>query len=726
MDEEKREVNNQNEPLAQADEHNILDDAEVTKMIEQVDRESRIRRLPGKAGLALTLLGVAFTIFAFAQNAILMMPQQVNRAAFLGAVVALGFVLFPPTKKARRDIVPWYDIALAVFGFSAFYYYVINFSAIVAQAGKFAELDMIVAIIGIVLLFELCRRCIGWPIMIVGMVFIAYALFSGSIPGNFGTRGYSLMRVTTHLFYTLEGIIGTPIGVCVSFIFLFILFAAFLEKTGVGRFFIDIANSVAGSAVGGPAKVAVISSALQGMISGSSVANTVGSGSFTIPMMKKMGYKPEFAAAVEAAASTGGQIMPPIMGAAAFLMAEFTGESYARIVAAAVIPAVLYFLGIFLMVHFEAKKLGLKGVPKSELPRFLALMKKQGYLLVPMLIIIIFLVIGYTPGTAALWAITASIIVSLMRKGSPITLLPLGVMSVLIVLDITKMILFNSGVDPLPAFFDFNFLMPSMAIVVIGICVLTCICVKPFRSWLKKYFDALVNTSHNVVSIAVACAVSGTIIGMVTLTGVGLKLAGGLLSLSGGNILLTLFFTMIACLILGMGAPTTANYVIMAAITAPIVVQLGIPVLAAHFFVFYFGIVADITPPVALAAFAGSAIARSNPIKTGVTATRIAITAFIIPYIFALSPELLLINAEPVKTIFTIITAIVGMIGLATGMERFFVRKCHWFESVLLVAAGLMLIIPETVTDIVGISIIGGIFVIQKIQQKNGKVVQNG
>jgi len=459
-------------------------------------------------------------------------------------------------------------------------------------------------------------------------------------------------------------VIGIPLGVCSTFIVLFILFGAFLEKTGVGQFFIDVANSIAGFATGGPAKVAVISSAFEGMVSGSSVSNTVGSGSFTIPMMKKIGYRPEFAAAVEATASTGGQIMPPIMGAAAFLMAEITGIPYSNIVIAAFLPAVLYFTGIFLMIHFEAKKLGLRGLDRKDIPNFTKLMLKKGFLLIPLFVIIYLMMTGFTPAMAAFYSIVSAIIVSMFRKDTRIT--------------------------------------------------------------FKSAGDGLENGARNTIDVAIACSVAGIIIGTVTLTGNGLELATGLLNLSGGIPIIALFLTMIACIILGMGVPITANYVIMATITAPIVVRLGIPLMAAHMFVFYFGIVADITPPVALAAYAGAASAKSNTLKTAITATRLAITAFIIPYIFALSPNLLLTPAalsNPVmllETVFIVVTSFVGMLGISAGMEGFMFKLMPFWQRIAAIIGGLLLIYPGWVTDLIGFGLVGAVFAHQYFTGKAG------
>ena len=623
--------------------------AQMDAVLKEFDKESNTRIFLGMPRSLVKYMLVAFSLYALWMNVLSSLPEQVRRASFIGIIVFMAFILYPAKKTAadKANYVPWYDFVLGILGAGSFFYFVVNFEAIVNKAGRITPVDIDIGIIGIVILFEICRRVVGIPILVVVACFIVYAFYSG----------FSLKRIIAHLFYTTEGVIGTPIGVCSTFIVLFILFGSFLDKTGVGRFFIEIANSIAGAATGGPAKVAVIASALQGMISGSSVANTVGSGSFTIPMMKKTGYPPEFAAAVEASASTGGQIMPPIMGAAAFLMAEMTGVSYSKIVVAAILPAFLYFTGIFLMVHFEAKKLGLKGLNKDEIPGFFKLMFSRGYLLLPLVVLVYCMMTGFTSSMSACYAIVASIIVSMFRKDT--------------------------------------------------------------RMNLTSFLEALENGAKNTIGVAIACSMAGMIVGVVSLTGLGLKLASGLLALSGGVTILALFFTMIACIILGMGVPTTANYVIMATITAPIVIKLGIPLMAAHMFVFYFGIVADITPPVALAAYAGSAIAKCNPLKAGFTATRIAITAFIIPYVFAFNPEMLLGQGGGIAEAAIItVTAFIGMLGISTGMEGFMKTKMAVWERVLCIAAGLLLIKPGTITDIIGIVVIIGMYLLQNIKYK--------
>ncbi len=617
---------------------------DVSDILVKVDKESGYRRLTGYLHMMVAFICVSFSVFQLWTASFGLLPAQIQRSMHLAFVLLLVFLLYPFLKSSRQTSIPWYDVVLSLTASLSALYITINYEGLIDRSGAFNNMDIFVAAVGIVLVLEACRRVVGWPIVIIAATFITYAFAGPYMPGFLNHRGYSFRRVVGHLFYTTEGIIGVPLGVSATFIFLFILFGAFLDKTGIAKFFIDLANAIAGFAAGGPAKVAIITSAMLGTISGSSVSNTVGSGSFTIPMMKKLGYKPEFAAAVEASASTGGQLMPPIMGAAAFLMSETLGIPYIEVAKAAIIPALLYFTGIFIMVHLEAKKLGLGGMSKDEIPRIFKVMKERGHLIIPLIVIVYFLVQGATPVRAALNGIITSVIASMMRKCT--------------------------------------------------------------RMSFRDFIDALENAGRNILGVAAACATAGIIIGIVTLTGLGLKMASGLVALAGGNMFFTLFFTMISSLILGMGIPTTANYLITSTITAPAVVQLGVPMLAAHMFTFYFGIIADITPPVALAAYAGSAIAKSNPFKTGVQATKLAIAAFIIPYIFAFSPSLLLINTTPLQIAQIVITSLIGMVSLSAAMEGYFYTFTNRFERLLFFAGGLMLIFPEGITDLAGFCLI--------------------
>ena len=644
-----------------------LTQKETDELLAKFDRESNIRRFSGFRKYLITGILLFFAAFVFWVTLLGNLPEQVRRCTFLGIIVFIGYMLYPVRKSMtkRENHIAWYDIVLGCLGALSFFYYVVNFRAIIGRAIMLQPLDVVMGVMGIIILLELCRRVVGLPILVVAACFITYAFISR----------YTLRRVIHQLFYTTEGIIGTPIGVCSTFIVLFIFLAAFLEKSGIANFFIDLANSVAGFTAGGPAKVAVIASAFFGMISGSSVANTVGSGSVTIPTMKRTGYRPEFAAAVEASASTGGQIMPPIMGAAAFLMAELTGRPYAVIAVSAIIPAILYFSGIFLMVHFEAKKLGLRGLPRESMPKFGKLLLTKGFLFLPIVILIGLMTFGFTPAYSACFAILSVFILSLFKKETRFS--PAGLV------------------------------------------------------------ETLAAGSRNTIGVAVACAVAGIIVGIVSLTGIGQILIGSLMSLvnipffinTGTSLFLALIFTMITCLVLGMGVPTTANYVIMATICAPMIMrtaaQLGtpVPVLSAHMFVFYFGIIADITPPVALAAYAGAAIAKSDPIKTGITATRLAITAFIIPYMFIFSPAMLLIETTPLKVIQIILTSFIGMFSLAGGVEGHMFTRVTLPWRFIAVIGGLLLIDPGMTTDIAGFGLITLVIIMQIMDYQKDKKI---
>ena len=636
---------------------------DVDKIMAEFDKESNTRQFSGIFQKIIKGAMVIFSLYVMFDGWTGTMEERQKMAWFIGIIVMFAFIIFPSHKKEKKRVnrVPFYDWIFAAVGAGSFFYYAINCQAIVDRASRINEVDIAIAIIGTILLFEACRRVVGLPIVLVSTAFIVYAFFV--INRN------PLRIIMYKLFYTTEGIAGTPLNVCASFIVLFIIFASFLEQSGIGAFFVDLANSIAGKSVGGPAKVAVISSAMEGMYSGSSVANTVGSGSVTIPTMKRCGYKPEFAAAVEAAASTGGQIMPPIMGAAAFLMTEYTGLPYSQIAISAILPAVLYFTGIFMMIHFEAKKLGLKGLPKESIPNFFKLLFSKGYLLLPVVALVVAMN-HFSPAKAAILAIFVAIGVKLVE-------------------GIVKSIVHKK--------WEFD---------------------------ISLYIQSLANGTKNAIGVALACAVAGCISAMVQQTGLANVLSSLVQSASQIHPIFALLLTMLMCIVLGMGVPTTANYVIMASMVAPILMRsLELPVLAAHMFVFYFGIVADITPPVALAAYAGSAIAKSNPMKTGVTATRLAITAFIVPYIFAFSPEMLIIGSDKpwYEIVLLCVTALCGIYIISAGMEGYMYNKMSWFERILALVGGLCMVIPGIVTDAIGLALIVIVFIIQKISAKKEK-----
>lgn len=638
---------------------------EIKQLMKELDREQAYREHTCWRQYITVVISVVFVLFQLYATLTGHITAQILRATHLAFIQLLAYLLFPASKKMRKDTLPWYDVVLALIGASCWMYIVINFDTLVRRSGNNTVLDVIIGVVAILILFESCRRIVGLPIMIIAGCFVFYAFVGKYLPGFMHHRGYSLQRVVCHLFYNTEGIMGTPIGACSTFIFLFILFGALLEKTGIGQFFIDVCNAIAGGASGGPAKVAVLSSALLGTVSGSSVSNTVGSGSFTIPMMKRLGYKGEFAGAVEASASTGGQLMPPIMGAAAFLMAESLGMPYITIVKAAIIPAVLYFTGIFITVHLEAKKMNLKGLPKDQLPKFMPLFLGRGYMLLPLLVIIYFLCTGKTAVFAALMGIVSCLII-----GFAVSLV-----------DLAK------GRRP-----TFN---------------------------VKDMVDVMCAASRNIISVAIACGMAGIIIGIVTLTGLGLKMGAGLVTLAHGQLFLTLIFTMVASIILGMGAPTTANYLITSTITAGAIIQLNVLPLAAHMFAFYFGIIADVTPPVALAALAGAAIAKAKPMRTAVNATKLAIGAFIIPYMFVFNSQMLMIDANALQLIYILITALIGMFGISVALEGYgFGFTSNIIERILFAAGGLLCVIPEGMTDVIGLCMLAVLCAFQIIRRR--------
>lgn len=616
----------------------------LEELMAKYDREADYRRPGKRMALLISIVAVAFSLFQLYTAVFGVLDAQLQRAVHLSFALLLVFLLYPGRRSWSRQTLHWLDAVLAVLAAGAPLYIVLFYKQIVLRAGELTAADLFIGVAGILLLLEAARRVVGWPIVTVALLFIVYAFAGPWVPGLLAHQGVDLPHLVGHLFYTTEGVFGVPLGVSATFIFLFILFGAYLEKTGLGKFFIDLANAVAGWASGGPAKVAVLSSGLMGTVSGSSVANVAGTGSFTIPMMKSLGYRPEFAGAVEAAASTGGQLMPPIMGAAAFLMAEFIGVPYITVVKAAVIPAVLYFTGIWIGVHLEAKKYGLKGVPRDQLPRVGRLLAEKGHLAIPLLAIVYLLVAGYTPMRAALWAILLTIVASCLRSNTRI-------------------------------------------------------------SW-RDVLEGLENGARAALGVIIACATAGIIIGVVTKTGLGLKLATALIALAKGHLLPTLFFTMISSIVLGMGVPTTANYVITSTIAAPAIIQLGMPVLAAHLFAFYFGIVADVTPPVALAAYAGAGIARANPMRTGVNASRLAIAAFLIPYIFVLSPSLLMIDTTWPEVLRMMLTSVTGMIGIGAAVAGYLLTRTVFWERIIFFAGGLMLVDPHTLTDLIGLGLL--------------------
>ena len=637
---------------AQREEGSALD---AETLMRKFDKESNTRIWEGTPAIIVRIIVVAFSLYCIWSTLFSVAALEKRLTMFMALVTIMGYLTYPASRHhVRHNYIPWYDFVLMAVGAGCFLFFCLKYDSLVkvlTSASKMTPTFTIIGIVGLLCLMELCRRCVGIPILCVAGVLLVYTF----------STGMGVERVLYTLFYTTGGVLGTPVQVCAKYIVVFIIFGAFLERTGIAEFFIKLANSLVGGFSGGPAKVAVISSALCGMVSGSSVGNTVTTGSVTIPMMKETGYKPEFAGAVEAAASTGGQIMPPIMGAAAFLMAEYMNVTYAEVALRAILPAVLYFTGIFVAVHLEAKKLGLKGIPRNELPKFSKLLSKI-YLLLPLVVLVWLVTTGTrTMAYSATIAILVAIVVSIIDRDDPIT--------------------------------------------------------------FGRILEALEAGGKGTITVAVACSMAGVISGCITATGLASKMISAVVSISSSvtvidPTMVALFLTMICCIILGMGVPTTANYCIMASTCAPILITIGVPKIAAHFFVFYFGIVADITPPVALAAYAGAAIAKGNPMKTGINATKLAIGAFIVPYIFCMNPAMLLIDVSALSIIQIVITSFLGIFGVAAAINGHLLRRMHPITRIAAAAGGLLMMDPTLITDIIGLVLLGGVFAWQYFSRK--------
>lgn len=651
--------------LAGVDVDETIDAEEVMR---KYDKESNTRIWEGIPAVIVTTLMVVFSVYCLFMTLFSTEQAEARLARFLAFVIVIGFMMYPARKSNHKvNHIPWYDFVLMAIGFGSFMYFAFNVTDILLMGARIEPFHVVLGIAGLLVLVELCRRCVGLPIIIVVVCLVVYALYWQFDSSNNPTIYDSVRKVVQKLFYTTSGVIGTPINVCYTYIVLFVIFGAFLERTGIANFFIALANKVAGWSSGGAAKVAVISSALCGMVSGSSVGNVVTTGSVTIPMMKKVGYKPEFAGGVEAAASSGGQIMPPIMGAAAFLMAEYIGIPYMEVATKAIVPALLYFAGIFIAVHLEAKKLGLKGIPREELPTGKYLLKNC-YLIIPLVLLV--------------WIVSAG--VRTMAASAAISIAAAFVVGFI------------------------NFLSTNWSEREEG-ATFGSVLAETVKIALLTVADAFAAGAKSTIPVAVACAMAGVIAGCITVTGLASTIINVIVLMAGDFVMVGLVFTMICCLILGMGVPTTANYCIMASTCAPILIQLGIDPICAHFFVFYFGIAADITPPVALAAYAASAIAKSRPMMTAVNATKLGIAKFVVPYIFCFSPVLLMVGDD--VTVLTVIlntlSALGGMFGIQCALTNtLFERHINPLFRILLAAGGLGMMIPGAASDVAGLVLI--------------------
>ncbi|WP_101297245.1 TRAP transporter permease [Halegenticoccus soli] len=601
----------------------------------------------------------------------------VNRPLHLAAIAVLALLYFP-AREADRDRVPWYDWALIGIGVPSVLYltYAVRYGGLAQRSGDPLAIDLVFGGIAILLVLEVTRRATGRALPIIGLAFLLYAYYGRLMPGPLIHRGYTIERIVAHTYLTTEGIFGIPLGVSATFVVVFIILGAFLEATGIGDWFIDLAYGATGRSTGGPAKTAVLSSGFLASLNGSAVANAATTGAFTIPLMKRTGFRDRYAAAVEAAASSGGQIMPPVMGAGAFIMSAWTGISYVTIIAAAAVPALLYFLSVGAAVHFRAKREGLEGLSRSELPDPRHLLGTGAHYLLPIVALVAMLVLGYSAMFAAFVAIALTAVVSI----------PLGAAR-------TFVRALTEGDAETAS--------------------------RLARAAAMTAVDALDRGMRMTVVVAAACATAGIVVGMVTLTGLGLEFSSLIESASGGVLLVALALTMLTSIVLGMGLPTTAAYVVLAALGAPALVGLGVETLAAHLFIFYFGIISAITPPIMLAVFTTSSIAESDPWKTGLTAVNLAAAGFLVPYLFVFGPELLLIGS-PTDIAVGVGTALIGVVALSGGTQGYLYAPTHVVERFILVAGAVVLIAPGVTTDLIGLGLIAVVFLRQYVTGKRG------
>ena len=628
--------------------------AQQEALIQQYEKESKTRSFDGfLLSQIVYWLSVAIAFYHFITSFIGYPATHLHRSAHVAMMLFMAFFLYPASSKGNRKSLPWYDLVLAFLAVSVAVYVWVEYIPFINRMGSPNTMDVIMGTILIITVLEASRRISGWPLVILSLIFLLYGLIGRSLPGILMHRGYNWRALINHIFINTEGIYGTSVDVAASYIFLFILFGTIMNKCGMGRFFNDLALAFAGSSKGGPAKVAVIASGFLGSINGSAVANVVTTGTFTIPLMKKTGYSKEFAGAVESSASVGGQLLPPVMGAAAFIMAEMLGIKYGVIVISATIPALLYYLGIMVQVQLRAEKLNLEGVPKEQLPKLGDVMRERGHLLIPIAFLLYMLLFsGSTVIFSAFWAIVATIVVSQARKTTRMT--------------------------------------------------------------LRQLLDAFSEGTIATVSVAIACAVVGIIIGVVSLTGFGLNMANAIIQLGRSNLMLTLILTMVTCMILGMGLPSIPAYLITATMAAPALVKLGIPALAAHMFVFYFAMFANITPPVALASFAAAGLSGGDPMKTGLQSVKLSLAGFIVPYFFIYNTSLLLLDTTPLVAIRVTITAIIGvtMIGMAT--EGYLFTDLNWLLRIVTFIGAILLITANPIQDVFGIVILVAVILIQR------------
>jgi TRAP transporter 4TM/12TM fusion protein len=692
--------------------------AEIQEIEEKLDPEMRFRPLIPATGWIVAGLLFALSCFHYYTAGFGLLPETTHRGIHLAFVLGLIFLVFawrgtedpkPAPASALRPLgIGLLDWALCLAAVAASLYVPWVFHDLQFRVGNPLTSDWVMGTLLVVVLLEATRRSVGWPLPIIAVCLIAYAMAGPSLPGILAHPGNTWKSIVNHLYLTSQGIYGIALGVVATYVFHYVLFGVLATRIGLGRLFIDLATALAGRFAGGPAKVSIFASGLFGMISGSSIANTVTVGSLTIPMMIRIGYPRHFAGAVEASAATGGQITPPIMGAAAFLMVEYLGVSYQTVILAAIVPAFMHFFGVFCQVHFEAKKLGMQGIPAAELPVARDVIKRDWPAAIPLIVLLIILFSGYTPYLAAFWGITACIVIGLTERN------PLVAVALLVAIALeVKLDIITQWIGLLPIF--------------VAAAAISAWCVMRDEAGKTRgidIIDAFVVGAKYAISVGAAAACVGIIVGIVTLTGVGFKLSD-IVTTSAGNAAaffgtwlpaflfdqkgLTLFFslvmTAIVCLLLGCGVPTTASYIIMVTIAQPALAKLGVAPLVSHFFVFYYGVLADLTPPVALAAYAGASMAGADPFKTGNTAFRLGLAKALVPFVFVYAPAMLLVTRGFTWPAFfeTTIGCLVGIVMLAAALTGYGLAHMRQWERVVLAIASVMVITPNRIATLIGL-----------------------
>ncbi|MBS0306993.1 MAG: TRAP transporter permease [Proteobacteria bacterium] len=655
------------------------------------------RELGGAAAKVLAAVALAFSTYQLIIAAFAPLSSLPTRSIHVGFLMTLAFLIHPVSARASRRRIAWYDAVLAALAFALSLYHLVFESALIARSGDPTPGDLIVGTVTVVLLFESARRVLGLALPIICALFLGYGMFGQYLPGFLAHRPYGYDQIVGQLYLGSEGIYGIPTLVSATYIFLFILFGSFLEHAGMIRLFNAVALGFVGHARGGPAKVAVISSGMMGTISGSGVANVLTVGQFTIPLMKRFGYSPVFAGAVEATASMGGQIMPPVMGAVAFIMAETLNVPYVTVVQAAVVPALLYYLTAFWMVHLEAGRAGLLGLPKADCPNPWLAIRRQWYLMLPLAVLVFMLFDGFTPMFAGIvgLSLTAILILGVAVAG--------GIGSIFM------RVLFWTAVGLVAA----SFFKVGIWPIIVGIAALVALnfAVAGGRDTLRTIRASLVDGAQQAVAVGVACAIVGVIIAVLTLTGAASTFAEFVLDVGSKSLLLSLVLTMAVCLVLGMGIPTIPNYIITSSIAAPALLKLGVPLIVSHMFVFYFGIMADLTPPVALAAFAAASIAKASPMRIGWKATHIAIAGFVIPYMAVYDPALMLQptgagrGIDAVAVGYVVVKAIIA-VGLWGGAAIGHLRApINWAERLFAFGSAALLVVAVPWTDQAGFAL---------------------